>query len=108
MEGMKAYLAPDVLLRLLINRRDRVAAEKMLVMANEKKCELVTSLFALFEAVASVEEYDEFDAKMLMRILRDVTIETKFEEELRPMYKSFNDERKMRLRSIATDMEGGR
>jgi len=101
------YLAPDILLRLLVNRRDRARSEKLLKRASEGELHLATSLFALFEAVASVEKTDNFDTDMLMKILQNVKISTEFEKELLPAYKAFNDNRKMRIRSIATGMEGG-
>ena len=90
-----------MLLRLLINKHDRKNAEQLLSRANAGEFELMTSMFALYEAVACIEETDTFDTKMLMRILRDITIETQFEKDLGIMYKNFTEKRKAKLRDVA-------
>lgn len=96
---MKGYLAPDVILRMLINKD--AASEEMLVRAENNEVELLTSVFALFEAVGSLEGTDDVDIGMLKRILKTVKISSEMEEDLKMGYDSFGEKRKNHLRSIA-------
>lgn len=54
MPEQKAFLAPDVILRYLIKEDEDV--EKLLDLAEEGKVDLVTSDFAIYEAISSLKE----------------------------------------------------
>lgn len=107
-EVLKAYVSPDSLLRLLINRFDRDEEVALLERAGSGEIRLFTPLFALWEAVASIDESDDFDVDMLMRILQLITVETKFEDDLKKYYKRFSGVRKARLREAALVKSGWR
>jgi hypothetical protein len=104
---MRGYVAPDILLRMLINKRSRKKSMELLAKAEAGEIELVTSDFALKEALLSIEDTDEFDIMVLRRIFATMSFESfdkMFDEKVK--MPSFTDARKTRLRSVATAEEG--
>ncbi len=107
----RGYLAPDIILRLLVNRDGRNDSVIMLERAEKKEVELLTSVFSLFEAVGSIEESDDLDLSMLKRILKTVHISSEMEEDVEAVgrgYDSFGEKRKAKLRKVAFTSEAER
>ena len=97
---IRGYLAPDVILRMLINKDAK--SEELLQRVQHKEIELLTSVFALFEAIASIEEKtDTLDVEVLKKIMKYVKISSEMEEDLKMGYETFNDKRKEHLRKVA-------
>jgi len=100
---IRGYLAPDVILRFLINKDE--PSVSMLDRAEAKEIELLTSVFSLYEAVSSIEKTDVVDIDMLRRLLKIVKISSEMEEDLNIDYGRFNEKRKQKLRSAALKEE---
>ena len=93
------YVAPDVLLRLLIAPHARQKAVELLDAAQEGGVKLVTSDFALREALLCVEETDQFDVLMLRRIFEVMELQNDLIDFSKvPL---LSQQRKLKLRSIA-------
>jgi len=111
-DGRTAYVAPDVIVRLLVNTYGREDAEKILKMAEDRKITLKTSLFALYEAIGSIEESDNVDVEMFRRIVETMQISVNDDGQdgqmLKKGYESFNEKRKQRIREVALTESGGR
>lgn len=99
MTMIRGYLAPDVILRMLINKDAK--SEELLLKVQNKEIELLTSVFAMFEAIASIEKTDTVDIDVLKKIMKYVTISSEMEEDLKMGYETFSDKRKKHLREVA-------
>jgi len=100
-DTIKGYLAPDVILRMLIATDAK--SEVIMKRAENNEIELISSVFALFEAVASLEDTDKINLRMFKRILATVSISSEMEDDFVLGYKNFSDKRKKHLRSVAFD-----
>lgn len=97
---MKGYIAPDILVRLFINRQDARATAELL---QDESVDLILSDFALFEALSSCER-DEIDTILLSRIIEGCEW---FESGIPKEQFVITSERKAHLRRIAMGPEGG-
>lgn len=97
---MKAYLAPDIVLRLFINPHD---VKNTIHLLKDGDTELILSDFALFEALMCCEP-SEVNPETLYQVLQSVTwLETDVPES---SFKGISLERKAHLRKIAMASEG--
>lgn len=104
--GKTGYVAPDILLRLLINEGDREQCLALLDKVEKSdELKLITSLFALYEAFSCIKEGDKLDTLMLRRILQ--VIDVAVHDELRQlMERPIPSMRIERLRTAAFVAEG--
>ena len=91
----RAYIAPDIFLRLLCG----ASRDAEVALLEKKDVELVSDLFAFYEAIACIEPQDPFDRAALIRIFRKVRFTA--EPELAPLYVPLKPERKKHLRETA-------
>jgi len=92
----RAYLAPDVILKLLLHPDDKDF--EMLERFEEGAMEPVISRFALFEAFACIVREDEVDTRFFIRILRMADL---FDEGIPERHYVMTPERKAVLRGLA-------
>jgi len=101
----RAYIAPDILLRLLINKKDRKLSEEVLL---NGKVQIVTSIYGIYEALACIDNAEELDLDMLLEILKNCAFTSpEIEEDLKPLYR-MTPERKEHLREVALGKESKR
>lgn len=99
MDKTRAYIAPDILLRILINKSDCVAAVNVI---NNEDVEIVTSMFALYEALACVDGVQELDLDALIMLITKCAFipQEDYDQSFESIYK-MPEERKSKLREIA-------
>lgn len=91
----KAYVAPDIVLKLLINFPNAIAERKII---QEGKLQLVTDLFAIYEAVQCIEPKDDFTPERMTFLFQHLLIEDNLEKEA---YGKMSVDRKKKLRATA-------
>ena len=101
----KAYIAPDIVLRLLINKEGRQMTMEMLKKSRDGKVKLVLSTFAVYEALQCVE-FDEIDTSALALMLSTVSVDPNIETAIKSeWFQPLSQERITHLRSAALGPE---
>lgn len=100
---MKAYLAPDIVLRLLINPDD--ANETKRIFADEEVT-LVLSDFALYEALHSCTAEELLEQGFVSRLIEICRRCEFFESGIPDIGLKCTEDRKAHLRNIAMGREG--
>ena len=94
-KAKRAYIAPDIFLRVLCGASGPAEVELL----RQDKVELVSDLFALYEAIACIEPSDPFDTAALLQIFKKVRFSAM--SELASLYAPLSVERKASLRKVA-------
>lgn len=67
----KAFLAPEAILRYLVTDNDEL---ETLVLCRSSEIQLVTSDFALYEAMGSIKPYDNFKLNKLVKLFEVIEL----------------------------------
>lgn len=67
----KAFLAPEAILRYLVTDNDEL---ETLIMCKSSEINLVTSDFALYEAMGSIKSYDDFKLNKLVKLFEVIEL----------------------------------
>lgn len=95
----RGYMSPELILKLLIDPKN---SDEILEMILNPEYEIITSLYAVYEAVSSVNEGDPFSIDNLNMLLKHVKISVDFEKgAIEQPYPSIPEGRQETLRQRA-------